>query len=218
MPPVCLHEGPSRPARDRSSVDRSNAQNALRHPRVAPPACRIVVVACAHCVPARSVAEPPRRLRCATRSKAEYVCPHRRSRYHCTQCGGGYRCVHGLFRYACVQCRVERPCEHGLQTVFCWKCDSGVVCPHGRFTRECLPCAGSAVCVHGTHRRNCPVCRPACVHGRPPFRCVPCGRGVCPRHPTVLKHDCAKCYKRRRRFGQAGVQELPQLMTSWTAL
>ena len=69
------------------------------------------------------------------------LCPHKRQKSRCTDCGGSGICAHNRRRSQCTDCG-------GSQ-----------LCPHKRQKSQCIDCGGSQVCVkHKRLKRCCIFC------------------------------------------------------------
>ena len=86
------------------------------------------------------------------------ICPHKRQRSKCKECGGLGICSHGRQKQQCKECGGSSICPHGTQKRFCKGCGGSGLCPHDRQKQLCKECGGSSICSHGRQKNHCKDC------------------------------------------------------------
>jgi hypothetical protein len=86
------------------------------------------------------------------------LCPHKRDRYFCKECGGKGICEHNNERRRCKKCFGKDLCCHDINKRFCKPCGGSSICPHGNQKRYCKTCNGSNFCQHNLEKQFCKDC------------------------------------------------------------
>ena len=74
------------------------------------------------------------------KSKFKHICPHKRIKYQCVDCGGSNTCIHKKRKSICVDC-------------------NGVcICIHKKRKSICVDCNGFNICIHEKHKSGCKLC------------------------------------------------------------
>jgi hypothetical protein len=122
------------------------------------------------------------------------ICPHKRRRSQCKECGGTSICPHQRRRNDCKECGGTSICSHQRKRHECKDCGGTSICPHQRLRSRCKECGGSSICPHQRIRSACKECggTSICPHQRQRNRCKECGgSGICPhQRQRSLCKDC----------------------------
>ena len=122
------------------------------------------------------------------------LCPHKRQKSQCTDCGGSGICAHNRRRSQCTDCGGSGICTHKRQTSQCIDCGGSQVCPHKRQKSKCTDCGGSGICAHNRRRSQCTDCggSEVCPHNRRKNTCTDCGGSSTCAHKRQ-KSQCIDC-------------------------
>jgi len=112
--------------------------------------------------------------------KNKHLCPHKRLRNTCIDCGGASICEHNRQRHTCVDCGGASICEHKRLRSQCIDCGGASICEHKRLRSQCIECDGSQICEHKRKRSQCKECGGAsiCEHKRLRNTCKECNDAI----------------------------------------
>ena len=74
------------------------------------------------------------------KQRKKYLCPHKKRKTYCVECGGGSICVHKKRKTQCVEC------------------DGSGICIHKKRKTQCVECCGSGICIHKKGKNKCKLC------------------------------------------------------------
>jgi len=122
------------------------------------------------------------------------LCPHKKIKYKCRDCGGSGFCIHKKDKQKCLDCGGSAMCIHKKEKFYCRDCNGSGFCEHGNRKYICKDCNGNGICIHNKLKQSCIDCGGGsiCIHKKEKRFCIECdGSAIC-KHKK-MKRYCREC-------------------------